>query len=79
MFDSISNSDMMSKLSTARSYYTHITNFLQDLALYIFATFLMDAILMTYHKHVGFGMPTALSGMSSSVQQKEVETFEPDL
>ena len=50
MFDSVSNSGIMDKLSTASRYWTFVSNFMADMALFIFATFLMDAILQTWHR-----------------------------
>ena len=48
MFDSVMNSGMFAKFAIAQGYYYYVMNFISDLAIFIFGTFLMDAILMTF-------------------------------
>ena len=49
LLDQVTNSGVLKKMQQAQTYYSYVSNFTTDVALYIFATLLMDAILITYH------------------------------
>ena len=50
MLDMFTNSGIVEKFTRVTKYMSYIQNFVTDIALFIFANFLMDAILMTLHK-----------------------------
>ena len=44
------DSGILQKFEQAQGYFYTVRNFMQDIALYVFANLLMDAILMMFHK-----------------------------
>ena len=80
MVDQLQNSEIMAKLSTAQRYWGYFSNFMQDMVMFIFATFLMDAILMTVQKNGGFSSKKDLSNIIEQTNSPEAMTdYQPEL
>ena len=50
MVEKLSNSGIVEKAQKAMSIWSHCTNFITDIVLYIFGNFLMDSILVMAYK-----------------------------
>ena len=50
VMDTFMDSGILQKFEQAQGYFSMVRNFMQDVALYVFANLLMDAILMMFHK-----------------------------